>query len=87
MGFISVTSGSVLPEKRKGNEGSKRIDLLILYKLLVLQQLFQLSDKESLSSKSMTSVFEEFLDLDVMNTIPDASTIPVFRAAAQSGRD
>jgi len=33
-------------QERKSNAGRKRIDPLILFKMLVLQQLFNLSDEE-----------------------------------------
>jgi hypothetical protein len=49
----SIQGGSFRPlldkacaHERKNNAGRKRIDPLILYKMLVLQQLFKLSDQE-----------------------------------------
>jgi len=40
----------VYAHERKNNAGRKRIDPLILFKMLVLQQLFNLSDYELESS-------------------------------------
>ena len=42
-------------QERKSNAGCKRIDPIIIFKMLVLQQLFNLSDEE-LSFKLMTGV-------------------------------
>lgn len=42
--------GSVFQKERKSPAGRKRIDVLVMFKMLVLQQLFNLSD-ESWSSK------------------------------------
>lgn len=56
-------------QERKSNAGRKRIDPLILFKMLVLQQLFNLSDEESEFQVNDRRSFEEFVDLGVMNDI------------------
>jgi IS5 family transposase len=65
--------------ERKSNAGRKRIDPLILFKMLVLQQLFNLSDEELEFQVNDRRSFEEFVGLGVMKTIPDATTIAFFR--------
>jgi transposase len=65
--------------ERKSNAGRKRIDPLILFKMLVLQQLFNLSDEELEFQVNDRRSFEEFVGLGVMNNIPDATTIAFFR--------
>ena len=65
--------------ERKSNAGRKRIDPLILFKMLVLQQLFNLSDQELEFQVNDRRSFEEFVDLGVMNSIPDATTVAFFR--------
>jgi IS5 family transposase len=70
---------SAYKQDRKSNAGRKRIDPLILFKMLVLQQLFNLSDEELEFQVSDRRSFEEFVGLGVMNTIPDATTIGFFR--------
>jgi IS5 family transposase len=47
--------------------------------MLVLQQLFNLSDEELEFQASDRRLFEEFVGLGVMNSIPDATTIAFFR--------
>ena len=66
-------------QERKSNAGRKRIDPLILFKMLVLQQLFNLSDEEIEFQVNDRRSFEEFVDLGVMNEIPDSTTVAFFR--------
>ncbi len=51
-----------------------RNDQLTLFKMLVLQQLFNLSDEELEFQVNVRRSFQEFVGLGVMNTIPDAAT-------------
>ena len=66
-------------QERKTNAGRKRIDPLILYTMMVLQQLFNLSDEEVEFQVNDQRSFEEFVGLGVMNDIPDATTVASFR--------
>ena len=66
-------------QERKSNAGRKRIDPLILFKMLVLQQLLNLSDEEVEFQVNDRRSFEEFFGLGVMNDIPDATTVAFFR--------
>ena len=66
-------------QERKSNAGRKRIDPLVLFKMLVLQQLFNLSDEEIEFQVNDRRSFEEFIGLGVMNDIPDATTVAFFR--------
>ena len=64
---------------RKSPAGRKRIDPLILFKMLILQQLFNLSDSELEFQVNDRRSFEEFIGLGIMDTIPDATTVAFFR--------
>ena len=66
-------------QERKSNAGRKRIDPLILFKMLVLQQLFNLSDEEVEFQVNERRTFEQFVGLGVMHDIPDATTVAFFR--------
>jgi transposase, IS5 family len=66
-------------QERKSNAGRKRIDPLILFKMLILQQLFNLSDEELEFQVNDRRSFEEFVGLDVMDNMPGATTIAFFR--------
>jgi len=65
--------------ERKSNAGRKRIDPLILFKMLVPQQLFNLSDQELEFQVNDRRTFEHFVGLGVMTSIPDATTVAFFR--------
>ncbi len=65
--------------ERKSNAGRKRIDPLILFKMLILQQLFNLSDEEFEFQVNDRRSFEEFVGLGVVCNISDATTIAFFR--------
>lgn len=64
---------------RKSNAGRKRIEPLVLFKMLILQQLFNLSDAELEFQVNDRRSFEEFIGLGVMDAIPDATTVAFFR--------
>jgi IS5 family transposase len=67
----------VLEQKSKARR--KRIDPLTLFKMLVLQQLFNISDEELEYQVNDRRSFEEFVGLGLMNSIPDATTVAFFR--------
>ncbi len=54
-------------QERKSNAGRKRIDPLVLFKMLVLQHLFNLSDEEIEFQVNNRRSFEKFIGLGVMN--------------------
>ena len=47
--------------------------------MLILQQLFNLSDEEVEFQVNDRRSFEEFVGLGVMNDIPDVTTVAFFR--------
>jgi transposase len=57
----------------------KRIDPLILFKMLVLQQLFNLSDQELEFQVNDRRSFENFVGPGMINSIPDATPVAFFR--------
>lgn len=67
------------PQKRKSNAGRKPIDRLILFKLLILQQLYNLSDEELEYQTHDRASFRRFLGLSPEAEVPDAKTIWLFR--------
>jgi IS5 family transposase len=71
---------SVLSDKpRKSAAGRKQIDRVLLFKMLVLQRLYNLAD-ESLEYQVKDRLsFMRFLGLDLSASVPDARTMWVFR--------
>lgn len=77
---ISWESFRALPEQEythewKSNAGRRRIDHVILFKMLILQQLFNLIDEELEFQINEGRSFEECIGLGVMNSIPDATSV------------
>lgn len=66
-------------KERKSNAGRKPIDPLLLFKLLILQQLYNLSDEELEYQSHDRASFRRFLGLDASAEIPDATTVWLFR--------
>lgn len=63
------------PQERKSKAGRKPIDLLMLFKLLILQQLYNISDDELEYQSHDRASFRRFLGLSPEAEVPDAKTI------------
>src|SRR5690348_10550154 len=74
------------PEERKSNAGRKPYDTILKLKIVVLQSLHNLSDERTEYLIRDRISFMRFLDLELDDPVPDASTIWLFREAlAQAG--
>ena len=74
------------PEKRKSNAGRKPYDTILKFKIMVLQSLHNLSDDRTEYLIRDRISFMRFLDLELEDPVPDATTIWLFREAlAQAG--
>jgi Transposase domain (DUF772) len=74
------------PEERKSNAGRKPYDTILKFKILVLQSLHNLSDDRTEYLIRDRISFMRFLDLELEDPAPDATTIWLFREAlAQAG--
>lgn len=68
-----------LPSKeRKSHAGRKAIDLMVLFKLLILKQLYNLSNEEVEYQAHDRASFRRFLGLVGEAEIPDATTLDGF---------
>jgi len=64
---------------RKSNAGRKSYDAILLLKMLILQQLYNISD-ESLEYQVNDRIsFMRFLHLGIEDPVPDATTVWLFR--------
>ena len=59
--------------------GPKRFDLLVLFKMVMLQQWYALSDPEIEEQVSDRLSFRRFLGLSVTDKVPDETTVCKFR--------
>jgi IS5 family transposase len=64
---------------RKSNAGAKPIDVVLLFKILVLQQLHNLSDDRIEYQIRDRLSFMRFLGLGLEDRVPDAKTLWLFR--------
>src|SRR3979409_2407354 len=74
------------PEERKSNAGRKPYDTILKFKIVVLQSLHNLSDEQTEYLIRDRRSFMRFLDLELEDPVPDATTIWLFREAlAEAG--
>ncbi len=70
---------SVFEKERKSNAGAKGFDKVMLFKCLILQSLYNLSD-EALEFQILDRLsFTRFLGIGIGEKVPDATTIWRFR--------
>ena len=66
-------------KERKSNAGAKPIDVVLMFKVLVLQQLNNLSDERIEYQIRDRLSFMRFLGLELEDRVPDAKTVWLFR--------
>lgn len=64
---------------RKSKAGRKPIDVLLLFKMLILQQLYNISDEALEYQVNDRLSFMRFLNLGIEERVPDATTLWLFR--------
>jgi IS5 family transposase len=69
----------VRKKHRKSNAGRRPFEVILMFKILVLQSLYNLSDDQTEYQVRDRLSFMRFLDLSVGDTVPDAKTIWLFR--------
>lgn len=70
---------SIHNKPRKSNAGRKPIDVILMFKMLVLQRLYNISDAELEYQINDRISFMKFLGLGIEDRIPDATTVWLFR--------
>jgi IS5 family transposase len=74
------------PEERKSKAGRKPYDAVLMFKILVLQTLYNLADEQLEYLIRDRLSFMRFLGLGLEDEVPDATTVWLFREAlAQAG--
>ncbi|MGP1388036.1 MAG: IS5 family transposase [Thainema sp.] len=68
---------------RKSQAGRPPTDVLLLFKMLVLQKLYNISDEELEYQVNDRLSFMQFLGLGLEDTVPDATTVWLFREQLQ----
>ena len=70
----------IYDHERKSNAGRRPFDVVLMFKILILQSLYNLSDDEMEYQIMDRLSFMRFLDLDLDSRVPDAKTIRLFRS-------
>lgn len=66
-------------KKRKSNAGRKPFDVILMFKILILQSMYNLSDDSVEYQVRDRLSFMRFLDLSLTSRVPDAKTVWLFR--------
>ena len=66
-------------KERKSNAGRQAFDVVMMFKILVLQRLFNLSDDQTEYQINDRMSFMRFLGLSLGDRVPDAKTIWLYR--------
>jgi IS5 family transposase len=69
----------VRDKERKSSAGRKPFDVVLMFKILILQSLYNLSDEQAEFQIRDRLSFMRFLDLSLGDDVPDAKTIWLFR--------
>jgi IS5 family transposase len=77
-GFRSELERSVIPEPQ-GPGGRPRFDVVLMFKIVVLQRTYNLSDSETEYQILDRFSFQRFLGLTVSDAVPDEKTIWAFK--------
>jgi IS5 family transposase len=73
-------------KERKSNAGAKPYDVVMMFKILVIQSLYNLSD-DAVEYQIMDRIsFMRFLGLSLGDRVPDAKTIWLFREQLREGK-
>jgi IS5 family transposase len=74
-----TTLETIRDKERKSNAGRKPFDVILMFKIMILHSLYNLSDDQIEFQIRDRLSFMRFLGLGIGDTVPDAKTIWLFR--------
>ena len=77
--FRDILENGLLNKNRKNNAGAKRYDVVMLFKILILQRFYGLGDKQVEYQIIDRTSFKTFLGLSSGDKVPDSKTVWLFR--------
>jgi transposase, IS5 family len=80
--FRNTLELKLLNTTKKNNAGAKPFDVVLMFKILILQRYYGLGDKQVEYQIIDRTSFRNFLGLDTGDKIPDEKTVWAFREAA-----
>jgi len=73
--FRDELEGKLLNVSKKSNAGAKPFDVVMMFKIMILQRFYGLSDKQVEYQIVDRSSFKHFLGLETGDKVPDKKTI------------
>ncbi len=80
---LRPTLKKIREKPRKSKAGRKSLDEVLLFKMLVLQRLYNISDEDLEYQVNDRISFMQFLNLGLEDRVPDATTVWLFREQLQ----
>lgn len=77
--FRDLLESKLLNLNKKNNAGAKPYDLVLMFKILILQRYYRLGDKQVEYQILDRTSFKNFLGLETGDKIPDEKTVWAFR--------
>ena len=77
--LFRATLRTIRDKERKSNAGRPSFDEVLMFKILILQSLYNLSDDATEFQMRDRFSFLRFLGLNICETVPDSRTIRLFR--------
>lgn len=77
--FRPLLQAALIKADRKSNAGRPPYDCVMLFKVLILQRLYNISDDQTEFQINDRMSFSRFLGLSLSDKVPDAKTIWLFR--------
>jgi len=84
LGGLSHRLASYSRKERKSTAGAKQLDVVLMFKILALQQLHNLSDDRIEYQVRDRISFMRFLGLQLEDRVPDAKTVWLFRESQKA---
>jgi len=75
-----------LKKERKNAAGRPSYDALLMFKMVILQSLYNLSDDQTEYQVRDRLSFQRFLGLDAESRVPDAKTLWLFKESLKKGK-
>ena len=80
---LRPTLQKIRDKPRKSKAGRQPLDEVLLFKMLVLQRLYNISDEDLEDQVNDRISFMQFLNLGLEERVPDATTVWLFREQLQ----
>jgi len=77
--FRETLESKLLNKNKKNNAGAKPFDLVMMFKIIILQRYYGLGDKQIEYQIIDRTSFKKFLEIENVDSVPDEKTVWSFR--------